>query len=84
METKLIKRNSNNTIELTGDGQKLFNRFEKAYNMMLLTEKDYIQSRSLNTERISIGVSSDIEFNWINNKVKLFKEKYSNIVIKIY
>lgn len=83
METKLINRNSKNMVELTEDGQKLFDGFEKAYNILMLTEKDYIQSKSLNSGKLSIGVSGDIELDLLNDKVKEFKKKYPDIIVKI-
>lgn len=82
-ETKLINRNSKSIIELTEDGKKLADGWIKAYNLMLLTEKEFMQSKSLDTGKISIGVSSDIEFDLLNDKVKKFKEQYPNVIFKI-
>lgn len=82
METKLVKRNSKNIIELTDDGKKLFEGYEKAYNTILFTEKNYIQSKSLNTGKLSIGVLKDIEKDILNDKVKRFKSKYPDVIIK--
>lgn len=82
METKLVKRNSKNIIELTDDGKKLFEGYEKAYNTILFTEKNYIQSKSLNTGKLSIGVLKDIEKDILTDKVKKFKSKYPDVIIK--
>lgn len=40
MGTKLINRNAKNYIELTKDGKILFDGYEKAYNIMYITEKN--------------------------------------------
>lgn len=83
METKLINRNSKNIIELTEDGKKLFDGYEKAYNTILFTEKNYIQGKSLNTGKLSIGASKDIENDVLFEKVKKFKMKYPDVIVKI-
>lgn len=83
METKLINRDSNNLIELTEDGKKLIDGWTKAYNLILLTEKNFIQEKSLDSGKISIGISEDIENDLLNDKVKAFKKKYPNVIFKI-
>lgn len=74
MGTKLLNRSSKN-FELTEDGKKLFEGYEKAYNMMLLTEKTFMQGKILNSGKLTIGVSSTIEMDLVNDKIKSFKEK---------
>lgn len=83
MGTKLIKKNSKNYIELTEDGKMLFEGYEKAYNLLFLTEKNFRQHKNLNLGKISIGVSSDLEINLLNDKIALFKEKYPETSFKI-
>lgn len=82
MGTKLLNRNQKN-FELTEDGKKLFEGYEKAYNMMLLAEKTYSQGKSLNSGKLTIGITSEVEMNYVNTKIKDFKSKYPNVVIKI-
>lgn len=81
-ETKLLN-NDSKTFELTEDGKKLFDDYEKAYNLMFVAEKNFRQGKSLNTGRLTIGLSSDIDKNFVNKKIESFKRKYPNVVIKI-
>lgn len=82
MGAKLVKKNKN-YIELTEDGKTLFEGYEKAYNLLFITEKSYIQNKDLNSGKISIGISSDIEVDILNKKVEEFKKKYPDTVFKI-
>lgn len=66
MGTKLINKNTKNYIELTEDGQILFDGYEKAYNLLFITEKTYLQSKDLNSGKISIGISA---MKWNANKI---------------
>ena len=81
--TKLVRKISKNYIELTEDGKELFDGYEKAYNLLFLTEKGFIQNKNLNSGKISIGTSTDIELNFLNDKIVKFKEKYANTAFKI-
>lgn len=81
--TKLVKKISKNYIELTDDGKELFDGYEKAYNLLFVTEKSFIQNKNLNSGKISIGTSTDIELNLLNDKIIKFKEKYTNTSFKI-
>ena len=83
MGTKLIKKNSKNYIELTEDGKLLFDGFEKAYNLIFLTEKSFRQSKDLNAGKISIGISSNLESNILNSKIEAFKKLYPATSFKI-
>lgn len=82
MGTKLINRNSKNYIELTENGKELFEGYEKAYNLLFITEKTYLQNKTLNTGKITIGVSTDDELNLLSDKIKNFKKIYPNVVFK--
>lgn len=82
MEVKLINRNSNNFIELTEDGKKLFDGWSKGYNLILLTEKNFLQSKTLDTGKLSIGVNRDAE-PFLYAKIMEFKKMYPNIVVKL-
>ena len=83
MGTKLIKKNSKNYIELTEDGKLLFEGYEKAYNLLFLTEKSFRQNKDLNSGKISIGISSDLEISLLNDKIISFKDKYPDTSFKI-
>lgn len=82
MGTKLINKNSKNYIELTEDGKILFDGYEKAYNLLFITEKTYLQSKDLNSGKISIGISADIESTILIDKIVSFKGKYSDSAFK--
>lgn len=83
MGTKLIKKNSKNFIELTEDGKTLFEGYEKAYNLLFITEKTFKQNKDLNSGKIAIGVAEDIEISVLNNKIELFKKDYPDSAFKI-
>ena len=82
MGTKLINKNAKNYIELTEDGQILFDGYEKAYNLLFITEKTYLQSKDLYSGKISIGISADIESTVLIDKIVSFKGKYSDAAFK--
>lgn len=83
MGTKLINKNSKNYIELTEDGKTLFEGYEKAYNLLFITEKTFRQNKDLNSGKISIGISSDLEFDVLNDKIENFKQIYPDSAFKI-
>ena len=82
MGTKLINKNAKNYIELTEDGKVLFDGYEKAYNLLFITEKTYLQNKDLNSGKISIGISSDIESKILVDKIIDFKKKYADTSFK--
>ncbi len=81
--TKLINVKNRRSIELTESGKQLFYGFEKAYNILCLTEKKYFQNKSLDSGKISIGIDSSLENEFLNDKLYSFKSKYPNVDIKI-
>ena len=81
-QQKLVVRNKKN-IELTEQGKILFEGYEKAYNMIFLAEKNLLQSQSLNSAKISIGIEYNLEMDLLNTKIQEFKEKYPNVVFKV-
>lgn len=83
MGTKLIKKNSKNYIELTEDGKALFDGYEKAYNLLFITEKTFLQNKDLNSGKISIGIASDVELDLLSSKIANFKKNYFNTAFKI-
>ncbi len=80
---KLLKGYTRGQVELTDIGNKLFNEYEKAYNMILLAEKKLEQSKSLDSGKLSVGCSSDYELTFLLEYIKKFKSKYPNVVIKV-
>lgn len=82
MGTKLINKNAKNYIELTEDGKVLFDGYEKAYNLLFITEKTYLQNKDLNSGKISIGISSDIESKVLIDRIVDFKKKYADTAFK--
>lgn len=83
MGTKLINKNSKNYIELTEDGKTLFEGYEKAYNLLFITEKTFKQNKDLNSGKISIGISADMELDVLNDKIETFKQNYPDSTFKI-
>ena len=81
-QQKLVVRNKKN-IELTEQGKILFEGYEKAYNMIFLAEKNLLQSQSLNSAKISIGIEYNLEMDLLNTKIQEFKEKYPNVIFKV-
>lgn len=83
MGTKLINKNSKNYIELTEDGKTLFDGYEKAYNLLFITEKTFKQNKDLNSGKIAIGISADMELDILNDKIEIFKQSYPDSAFKI-
>ncbi len=82
MGAKLFTKNGG-VYQFTEDGKKLFDGLEKGYNMLLLAEKDYIQTKSLNSGKLSIGISDTIDRKYIDKILINFKKKYNNVILKI-
>lgn len=80
--TKLIGGNDKDGIFLTKDGNFLFERYEKYYNDILLTEKSYIQNKSLNSGKITLGITPEIDKD-ILKKINSFKLRYPSVTVKI-
>lgn len=83
MGTKLIKKNSKSYIELTEDGKELFEGYEKAYNLLFITEKTFLQNKNLNSGKISIGISTNYEDDLLNDRIINFKNMFPNTAFKI-
>lgn len=83
MGAKLINKTAKNYIELTEDGKILFDGYEKAYNLLFITEKTYLQSKDLNSGKISIGISSDIESKVLVERITKFKTKFPDTAFKV-
>lgn len=67
---------------LTEDGKMVFSGYEQAYNILFITEKTFKQTKNLNSGKLTIGVSRDIELDLVIDKIKEFKKIYPNVVVK--
>lgn len=84
LKVKLIMTGTKNRdLQLTDIGRYFFTKYEKVYNEILLTEKEYRQSISLDDCKISIGISSNLEPILLKSRLFAFREKYPSICIKI-
>ena len=81
--SKLIRKDAKNYIELTEDGKLLLEGYEKAYNLLFITEKTFKQTKDLNNGKITIGIAEDLEIDKLNDKIEKFKKKYPNCAFKI-
>lgn len=83
LNTKLIQSGVRGKVIFTDDGRKVLEEYEKAYNLLLLVEKELGQRKTVNSGKISIGCNRDLEISHLLPNIKKFKEKYPNIVIKV-
>ena len=82
--TKLLTPTPKNLpIKLTETGKFFFERYEKIYNEILITEKEFRQSEQLDNCKITIGVSPDLEENILKPKLMEYSQKYPKITIKV-
>ena len=56
---------------------------EKAYNFLMLGEKQLQESKELMKGKISMGVPTVISVNFLNEYIKKFTTEHPNIVIKM-
>ena len=82
LNTVLFYRN-NRGIELTPEAKSLLTYVEKAYNFLMLGEKELQESKELLKGKVSIGVPTFISVNLLSSYVKEFMELHPNIVIKM-
>jgi len=83
LNTKLVINSKHQDLKLTEDGQYFFEKYEKIYNDILLTEKEYRQTKELDNCKISIGINNNLEENILKPKIIEFMNKFKNISIKI-
>lgn len=84
LQTKLvILSTKKKEMQLTEAGKYFFDKYEKIYNEILLTEKNYRQIEHLDNCRITLGVSLDLENILLKSNLQEFTEKFPNINIKI-
>ena len=73
----------NKDLQLTENGKFFFDKYEKIYNDILMTEKEYRQTQQTDNCKISIGVCADLEDNIVKPKLLEFSKKFPKICIKI-
>lgn len=84
LQTKLILINSKTKeIQFTEAGKYFYEKYEKIYNEILLTEKNFRQSEHLDNCKVTLGVSLELENIFVKPKLKIFFEKYPNISLKM-
>lgn len=82
LNVKLYNRSSNK-IELTDEGKIMFLDYEEAYNTIILAGKKRHQRQDINSGKLSIGISSNLDASLLNNLILEFKKKYPKVIIKI-
>ncbi len=70
-------------LKLTKEGQYFFEKYEKIYNEILLTEKEYKQRIKLDDCKITIGINAMLEKKYLMPKLEIFEKKFPHISIKI-
>ncbi len=84
LQVKLLVPNAKNRdLQLTDAGKYFFDKYEKIYNEILLTEKEYRQTEQLDNCKMTIGVASDLEDIMLKDKLRECATKLPNIVVKI-
>ena len=82
LNTQLFYR-TNRGIELTPEAINLLSYVEKAYNFLMLGERELEESKELTKGKISIGVPTTIGSYYINNYLKNFLKEHPNIVVEM-
>lgn len=70
-------------LTLTENGRILHSKYEKVYNEFLLIEKEFRQTENLDSCKITIGVSPELDDSILQPKILEFSELYPSISIKI-
>ncbi len=82
LNTQLFYR-TNRGIELTPEANNLLVYVEKAYNYLMLGERELEESKELTKGRISIGVPTFLNKLYLNIYIKDFMKEHPNITIEI-
>ncbi len=82
LNTLLFYR-TNRGIDLTPEAKALFNYVEKAYNFLMLGEKELQEGKELMKGKVSIGVPTFVSVYYLSDYVKKFMQEHPNIVIKM-
>lgn len=82
LNTILFNRN-NRGIELTPEAKTLLRYVEKAYNFLMLGEKQLQETKELTQGKVSIGITSSLGVYYLKDKIELFMKHHPNIIIKM-
>lgn len=82
LNTILFNRN-NRGIELTPEAKTLLRYVEKAYNFLMLGEKQLQETKELTQGKVSIGITSSLGVYYLKDKIELFMKEHPNIIIKM-
>jgi len=82
LNTLLFYR-TNRGIELTKEAKDLLIYVEKAYNYLMLGERELQEGKELTKGTISIGVPTFINEYYLSKYIKKFMKEHPNIVIKM-
>lgn len=82
LNTLLFYR-TNRGIELTPEARNLLVYVERAYNFLMLGEKELQESKELIRGKVSVGVPTFIGVNFLNDPVKEFMKEHPNIIVKM-
>jgi DNA-binding transcriptional LysR family regulator len=82
LNTLLFYR-TNRGIELTPEAKALRVYVEKAYNYLMLGERELQEGKELTKGTVSIGTSTHLSIYYLNKYIKKFMKSHPNIVINI-
>ena len=82
LNTLLFYR-TNRGIELTPEAKSLLIYVEKAYNYLMLGERELQEGKELTKGTVSIGIPSYISIYYLKEYIKKFMELHPNIIIKL-
>ena len=71
-------------IDITESGKILYEGFNKAYNMLLLTEKRFNEVEGIENGKLSIGIKEGIKDYYLDKIIEEFINKYPNLTIKFF
>lgn len=82
LEVKLFARSSKG-IKLTVEGSELYKYIEPSYNFILSAEEKIKERKRLEAGNVSIGASDTLCMYYLPDFLKIFKNKYPKIKLKI-
>ena len=82
LNTLLFYR-TNRGIELTPEAKALLVYVEKAYNYLMLGERELQEGKELTKGIVSIGTSTHLSIYYLNKYIKDFMKSHPNIAINI-
>lgn len=82
LNTLLFYR-TNRGIELTPEARNLLVYVEKAYNNLMLGERELQEGKELTKGQISIGIQPHVNNYYFVNKIRSFMQEHPNITINL-